>query len=201
MPAIDLSADIGLAALALLTVNLLLGLLLSVNFDPLRSWPHRRVDVLRLHNWTGYIALAAVTAHPIPLLFSPRMRFSLAQIAWPLHAPSQPVENLLGAIALYLVAVVVITSYFRVALGKRTWKTTHYLSYAAAALFFVHSLLLDPELRNRPLDWLDGEKVFVEICFLLMLTATIARCQHSQRNTKRLRVTPAAPRRPAAGVR
>jgi predicted ferric reductase len=198
--AIDLSAEIGLAALGLLTLNLLFGLLLSVNYDPLRGWPHRRIDVLQLHNWTGYIAAAVALAHPLPLLATSRMRFSWAQLAWPIHAPSQPVENLLGTAALYLVVLVVITSYYRVEMGKRSWKAIHYLSYAAAALFFVHSLLLDPELMNRPVDWLDGEKVFVEVCFVLVLAASLARWFHGQRNAKRLRITPAV-RRPAPVTR
>lgn len=188
--AIDLSGDLGQAALALLTINILLGLLISVRYDPLRSWPRRKLDIFDLHNWTGYIALAASALHPLPLLASSRMRFSLAQIAWPVHAPSQPTENLMGAISLYLVGVIVLTSYFRVSLGRRSWKLIHYLSYFAAALFFLHSLLLDPELRNQPVDWLDAEKVFVEVCFLLVVVASLARWKYGQRHPQRLRVTP-----------
>lgn len=188
--AIDLSGDLGQAALALLTINILLGLLISVRYDPLRNWPRRKLDIFDLHNWTGYIALAASALHPLPLLASSRMRFSLAQIAWPVHAPSQPTENFIGAISLYLVGVVVLASYFRVSLGRRSWKLIHYLSYVAAALFFLHSLLLDPELRNQPVDWLDAEKVFVEICFLLVVVASLARWKYGQRHPQRLRVTP-----------
>ena len=45
----------------------------------------------------------------------------------------QPVINALGALALYLVAFVVATSYFRVEIGRRRWKLLHYTTYAAAA--------------------------------------------------------------------
>ncbi|MGH9482999.1 MAG: ferric reductase-like transmembrane domain-containing protein [Terriglobales bacterium] len=227
MTAIDLSGNLGLAALALLTLNILLGLLISVRYDPwrhlgdalrasgrqlpgieasppsdqrerprqkvashLRAWPYQRWDIFHLHNWTGYIALAASALHPLPLLASARLPFSWGQIAWPVHAPSQPAENLIGALGLYLVAVVVLTSYFRVALGRKSWKLIHYLSYAAAALFFLHSLLLDPELQNRPVDWLDAEKVFVEVCLLLVVVASLARWKYGQRHPLRLRVTP-----------
>lgn len=191
MSAIDLSGNLGLAALALLTINLLLGLLISVRFDPLRSWPHQRWDIFQLHNWTGYIALAASVLHPLPLLASDRMRFTWGQILWPVNAPSQPTENLIGAISLYLLALVVLTSYFRIALGRKSWKLIHYLSYISAILFFLHSLLLDPLLQNRPVDWLDAEKVFVEVCFLLVFVASVARWQYGQANPQRLRVTPA----------
>lgn len=192
MTAIDLSGDLGLLALLLLTVNILLGLLISVRYDPLRSWPRRRVDIFQLHNWTGYIALAASVLHPLPLLDSARLPFTWAQIAWPTHAPSQPIGNLTGALGLYLVALVVVTSYFRVALGRSNWKLIHYLSYIAAGLFFYHSIVLDPELLNHPVDWLDGEKVFIEACLLIVAVASIARWQYGQRNQRRLRVTPAS---------
>lgn len=190
MSAIDLSANIGEIASVLLTLNILLGLLISVRYDPLRRFPHRAVDIFQLHNWTGYIALGVSALHPLPLLWSARMRFSLAQIAWPTHAPSQAVDNLLGAIALYLIAIVVVTSYFRVELGKPLWKKIHWVSYGAAVLFFVHGLLLDPELQNRPVDWLDAEKVWIEVCMLLVLVATLVRWRYAERHPMRLRVIP-----------
>lgn len=186
LSAIDLSAEIGLVALGLLTLNILLGLAISVRW----RWRWHGWDLFDLHNWTGYIALAASVAHPLPLLASARMRFSWAQIAWPVHAPSQPLDNLWGAIGLYLVALVVVTSYYRRWFGRANWKRLHYLAYAAAALFFIHSLLLDPELQNRPVDWLDAEKVFVEVCLLLVVVATLARWQYGQRHQQQLRVTP-----------
>lgn len=190
MTAIDLSGNLGEIAVALLTINILLGLLISVRYDPLRSWPRQRIDVFQLHNWTGYIALAACVLHPLPLFDSARMPFSWAQIAWPIHAPSQPIDNLIGAVGLYMIALVVVTSYFRVALGRKNWKLIHYLSYIAAVLFFYHSLVLDPELQGRAVDWLDAEKVFVEVCLLLVVIASLARWLYGRRNPQRLRITP-----------
>src|SRR6476660_6691196 len=46
--------------------------------------------------------------------------------------------------ALILVIIVVATSYFRRALGRHLWKTIHYATYAAAAIFFVHGIIADP---------------------------------------------------------
>jgi DMSO/TMAO reductase YedYZ heme-binding membrane subunit len=84
-----------------------------------------------------------------------------------------------------------VTSYFRVLLGRKSWKLIHYLSYISAILFFLHSLLLDPLIQNRPVDWLDAEKIFVEVCFLLIFVASIARWQYGQSHQQRLRITPA----------
>ncbi len=43
MTAVDVSGTIALGAVELLTANLLLGLLLSVGYNPTRQWPRQRV--------------------------------------------------------------------------------------------------------------------------------------------------------------
>jgi sulfoxide reductase heme-binding subunit YedZ len=179
--AIELSSDIGLVAVGLLTTNILLGLLMSVGYNPTRRWPRRRVKLFTLHNWTGYTALAAAALHPIVVLFSSTAGFRLLDIAVPIWSPTQPVENTLGAIGLYLVAFAVLTSYFRHVFGFRRWKQLHYTTYAAAAVFFLHSLLTDPELKNRPVDWIDAEKVYVEVCLLLVAGASAWRVARRSR--------------------
>jgi sulfoxide reductase heme-binding subunit YedZ len=146
-----------------------------VGYNPVRRWPRRRVKLFTLHNWTGYTALAAAALHPIVVLFSSTAGFRPLDIAVPIWSPTQPVENTLGAIGLYFVAFAVLTSYFRHVFGFHRWKQLHYTTYAAAVVFFVHSLLTDPELKNRPVDWLDAEKVYVELCAVAVTAATAAR--------------------------
>ena len=175
MSAIDLSSYVGLFALALLTANILLGLLMSVRYSTVRSWPHRQMNLFALHNWTGYTALCVAGLHPIILLFSKTAGFRWLDLLWPIHSPSQPVVNSLGAAAFYCLAVVVATSYFRLPLGRKRWKGLHYVAYISAALFFTHGILTDPELKHRPTDFLDAEKVFIEACLLVVLVAMIWR--------------------------
>jgi hypothetical protein len=74
-----------------------------------------------------------------------------------------------------LIAVVVVTSYFRLALGRRVWKAFHFVIYAAAAALFWHSIFTDPNLKNTPLDPFDGEKVYIEICCLLVVAFGVMR--------------------------
>src|SRR6476620_4173380 len=102
MTAIDLSNYAGLIALGLLTLNILLGLLIATKYNPVRRWPHRRINTVRLHNWTGYVALALALVHPVLILFSATAKFGLVDLLWPLGAPKQPLVNTFGAIALYL---------------------------------------------------------------------------------------------------
>ena len=176
--AVELSAYVALVGVGLLAANLLLGLLMAAGYNPARHWPYQRLKLFRLHNWSGYIALSIAILHPAILLFSSSPRFHLIDLLVPLWSPVQPFSNVLGAIALYLVMVVVVTSYFRRALGRRVWKSVHYGTYAAAIIFFIHGLIADPTITGRAIDYIDGEKVYVEICAVSFLLLAIWRIRH-----------------------
>jgi predicted ferric reductase len=176
--ALDLSADIGLVAVGLATLNLLIGSLIAMRYSPWRYWPHHRFNVFRIHNWTGYLLLATCVAHPIALLFSSTAGFRIRDILYPVHSPSQPLDNTIGAIALYSLAVVVVTSYFRLRLGRRLWKSFHFVVYAAALALFWHSIFTDPNLKHSPADPFDAEKVFIEICGLTVIVCGLLRWRY-----------------------
>jgi predicted ferric reductase len=175
MSAIDLSSYFGLTAMTLLTFNILIGLVMSVKYNPVRNWPHRRINTFKIHNWTAYIALAVAALHPVIILFSSTAKFSLIDILYPVNAPKQPWINVLGALALYSLTFVVVTSYFRRELGRKTWKTLHFTAYGTAILLYFHGIFTDPNLKDAPIDFLDGEKVYVELCFLIVLAAAALR--------------------------
>src|SRR5438045_9614195 len=105
MTAIELSGYFGLAAMTLLTFNILIGLVMSVKYNPVRK----------------------------------------------------------------------VTSYFRRELGRKKWKSLHFTAYGTAALFYIHGILTDPNLKDNPIDFLDAEKVYVELCMLLVIVAVAMR--------------------------
>lgn len=190
MTAVDVSGTIALGAIGLLTLNLLLGLLLSIGYNPTRQWPRQRVKLFTFHNWTGYIAFGAVVLHAGALLFSSEPKFRVYDILFPIESPVQPFSNNLGAIGFYLVTIVVVTSLKRVrtALGRHWWKIVHYTTYAAAAVFFTHGIIADPLLKNRPVDFIDAEKIYVEGCALAVLVATWLRIRYRRSITRAARV-------------
>ncbi len=118
MTAQDLSTYLGLLAIGLLTFNIILGLLISFRYQAKKHYPYIHINIFKIHNWTGYIALGVVFLHPVLLLFSKTAGFKIIDIAAPLWSPTQSTINTLGAIALYLLAFVVVTSYFRVQIGQ-----------------------------------------------------------------------------------
>lgn len=184
---LDLSAYVGLVAVGVITLNLLLGMLMAFRYSPHRFWPHRRFNYFRLHNWSGYVALTVSLLHPAVLLLNKDPRFRVLDLVYPVHSPSQPLENTIGAIALYLLALVVITSYVRLRLGRHLWKAFHFSIYFAAAALFFHSLITDPALKGDPIDWFDGGKLFVASCFGLIAVVSLLRWRYSRRKALHLR--------------
>jgi methionine sulfoxide reductase heme-binding subunit len=180
MTAVEFSGTVALVAIGLLTLNLLLGLLLSIGYNPTRQWPKLPVKLFTLHNWTAYIAFAAIVIHAGALLLSSDPPFRLYDILVPIESPVQPFSNNLGALGFYLVTIVVVTSLkrARIALGRHWWKLVHFTTYAAALVFFAHGIIADPKLQNRPIDFIDAEKVYIELCAAAVAAATVWRIRH-----------------------
>jgi methionine sulfoxide reductase heme-binding subunit len=186
--AIDISSVAGLVAVGIFTAQILLGLLLSVGYNPIRHWPRiRGVKLFTFHNWLGYIGLAVALTHPLILLASSSAGFTLFDVFIPIWSPTQPIPNTLGAVAFYLVAFVAVTSYLRRVFGHHRWKQLHYTSYAAAFVFLLHGVWADPLLKNRPPDFIDAEKAYVEGCAVLIGAATAWRFR--KRRVRRQRRT------------
>jgi predicted ferric reductase len=189
---LDVSSTLGLIATAVLTFNLLLGILLSTAYRRSPVWKGlppwlKKVSLDDLHNWTAYVALAVALAHPLMLLPYAAERYRLTDLVFPLHAPHQPLWTCLGALALYALIVVIVTTQKAVKrrMGFRAWKNIHLISYGTALLFVVHGIFMDPDLKDRPVDWLDGEKLVSELCGVVLIAATVIRYRYYRRSLQR----------------
>lgn len=175
MTLLDLCSYLGLGAAGAAGANLLLGLLISMRYSPVRNWPHRRVNLFALHQWTAYLTILLTLSHPIVLLFVKEPKFRIFDLLLPIQSPLQPWINVAGAAAMYLLLIVLITSLLRTQIGRPIWRSLHYLVFPAAVLMFVHSILTDPDLKDGHPDLLDGGKVFLEILALVCLLAIALR--------------------------
>lgn len=187
---IDWSGTTGLVAIVILSLNILMGLLLSSRYNFVRNWPHRRIPLYKMHNWTGYVALGIVLLHPVLLLFQSTVTFRVIDVLWPINSPQQPLINTAGAVAAYALVFIVVTSYFRARIGLRMWKIMHYTSYFAAPVFFVHGILTNPNLDNKPADLIDGGKFLVYACLLIVASAITWRVISGARRAKRPALRP-----------
>ena len=171
---LDLSAYLGLIAVAAVTINMLLGVLMIFRYSPVRYWPHRRFNYFQLHNWTGYIALFFATLHPIVLLFNKSPKFRILDIVYPRPFPATATRKHYRR----------HRSLHRRPHGRHflssasnsaaaLWKAFHFTVYLGAVALFWHSLFTDPDLQHHPVDWFDGGKVFVESCAAIILVTML----------------------------
>jgi methionine sulfoxide reductase heme-binding subunit len=182
---LDVSSFLGLTALVVLTVNFLLGLMLSTAYKRSVYWKRlparvRKIKVQQVHNWTAYVALGCILLHPGILLLDSATKFFLADILIPFHSDYQTAWTALGTVSFYAVLLVIITTQkaIRRRMGFRLWKNIHLVSYATALLMCVHGIFLDPELKNRTPDFFDGEKLLCEACLVILISASVIRMRY-----------------------
>lgn len=109
------------------------------------------------------------------------------------HAQAAQLDGISGA--LYVLAFTVVTSYFRFEIGRKLWKPMHYATYVLFVLYAFHAVLTDPTLKDAPLDPLDAEKVYIELCILIVVVATTLRVRWSMKQPPPRHHRPKPPRR------
>lgn len=172
METIELSGILGLISLGCLTANFIVGLFIWAKSSI--KLPYN-LTFLALHKFTGYSAAITIILHVILIPLDPASEFTWTDLLLPLWTVHQPFANTFGAITLYLIAVVVITSYYKEKMKYSVWRTIHFTSYFAAVPLFIHAIVTDPLLKDRPIDWLDAEKAFVELCAVIVLGLMVYR--------------------------
>jgi predicted ferric reductase len=109
----------------------------------------------------------------IPL--DPLSGFSWTDLLLPAWTEHQPLANTFGSIAFYLIGIVIISSYYKSRIALKTWRVLHFLSYFAVVPLILHSVITDPKLQDRPIDWFDAEKLFVLLCCVVIFGLTVYR--------------------------
>ncbi len=170
METIEISGIIGMIALAALAANFFVGITIWSN----SKLPFGLVlpfgwTLLQLHKFTGYSAAISILIHILLLPLDPLSKFSWSDLLLPAWTEHQPLANTFGAVALYLLALVIISSYYKSSIKLSTWRLLHFLSYFAIVPLVLHSVITDPKLQDRPIDWLDAEKIFVILCCLAIV--------------------------------
>ena len=185
---IDISGALGLIASGILFVNMVLGMFLSTGYKKSNRYKKlpekiKAIDVYQLHNYTAYAALVFTLGHILLIPLDNTSNFTYSNLIMPWTAPNQSNIVMLGFIALIGLLLLIITTQkvIKQKLGFRTWKNIHLVAYIMALLFVVHGLLMDPLLKDRPLDWLDAEKAFSELLLLAVIVSGYMRYQYHRK--------------------
>ena len=129
----------GYTALALLTLAVALGLLLSLRVGSPR-WP--RFLTNDLHEHVTLVALWFVGLHGVSVLVDPYMRFGWADVLVPLASPYRPPGMALGILGGYLWLAVWLSAKVRRQIGYTAWRRLHYATYGVYAFALLHTVLV-----------------------------------------------------------
>ena len=100
----------------------------------------RRTVTDRLHEDLSFWGLLLGATHATLLMFDDYIQFTWESILVPFAASYRPDAVAWGIFALYLTALLVLTSKARRFIGLRLWRAIHLLAFAAFGLLTAHGL-------------------------------------------------------------
>ncbi len=146
-----LNRGTGVVLLVLLTVSTCLGLFAS------RGEAGGRVPAFVrqvLHRDLSLLAVALLAVHVVTAVADSYVDIRWWQAFSPLGASYQPLWLGLGAVALDLIAVVVVSSLLRAWLSWRTWRALHWLAYLAWPISLAHGVGIGTDATVGWARWL-----------------------------------------------
>jgi methionine sulfoxide reductase heme-binding subunit len=135
----------GLAALALLTMSVVLGVISVVRIHSPR-WP--RFALAQLHRNLALLALAFGVVHVCTSVIDSFVPIGIADAVVPFAAGYRPLWIAMGTIGADLMLAVLITTALRRRVGFHAWHSVHLLSYACWATAVLHSVAIGSDARS-----------------------------------------------------
>ena len=137
----------GTVALVLLTVSVVIGIASARRYAPGRIG---RFEVAAAHRNASVLALVFLAAHIVTAIADAYVPLGWVSVVIPFASPYRTLWTGLGTVAFDLLAVVALTSAVRLRLGVRSWKTVHYLAYAAWPPAVFHAAGTGTDTRLKP---------------------------------------------------
>jgi sulfoxide reductase heme-binding subunit YedZ len=141
----------GFTAYELLAFTALLGLTSSAGVWD--RWKVRRL-VTQWHQFASSLVIAFLVLHLWGLHEDKTIPFPWSKLLVPFSASYRPLYTGFGALALYGLAVLLVTSYLRPHIGSRVWRTVHFLSIPVFVLVTLHGLLSGTDAASVWAAWM-----------------------------------------------
>jgi sulfoxide reductase heme-binding subunit YedZ len=139
-----LSRGSGAVSLILLSTSVVLGIVDQQHWRSAR-WP--RFTLHGLHRWVSLFAVSFLSIHIASAVLDSFAPIRLLDAVVPFESRYRPLWLGFGALALDILLAVTVTSLMRKRLGQRTWRTVHWLSYAAWPVALLHGLGSGSDVR------------------------------------------------------
>ncbi len=172
-----LSRSMAIISYLLIWLSVVWGLLMTTKLS--RIWPGH-VTTADLHKYISILGLGLAALHGFLLLGDKYMNMSLAQLFVPFTVQAyRPGWVGLGQIALYLLALIIVSFYIRQFLGQKLWRATHFLSFLTFFAVLIHGLAAGSDTMTPGMFfayYLTGT-VVVFLTFFRIFTAKFAKKQ------------------------
>lgn len=127
----------GLTAFVLLSISILMGIAIRVralDFLMGRGW------VNELHQTISVLSLIFVVFHVALVLLHDYVPFSLVEVLVPFASDWKPGAAALGTISLYLLVLLIGSSWLRPNIGFKTWRAIHFAGFLAWPIAMLHGV-------------------------------------------------------------
>jgi sulfoxide reductase heme-binding subunit YedZ len=162
------SRAMGVTAYMALSVNVVLGLLLSTRRGD--RWIPRGQSV-EVHQWLSGATLGLVAAHALLLLGDGFIRFDALDVFVPFIDPYRSLAVGLGVLGAYVAFLVHWSFSLRRVIGIATWRRLHYLTFLFFVFATLHGVFAGTDSRSTGMAamyWIVGGSVFVLVVYRLL---------------------------------
>ena len=166
-----LSRTTGLLSWVLLAIATLWGLLVTSRVLERRPSPAWLLD---LHRYLGTLTLALAAVHVAAIFFDDFVDYTIAELFVPFLSDLDTTAVALGAISLWLLAIVQISSWSRGHIPNVLWRRLHYVSAPLIVLAGLHGVLIGTDIGN-PIVAILGLVLSAEIILVLGLRVRFGR--------------------------
>lgn len=179
-----LSRATAFVSLTILWISMGLGLGLSNKMA--RLWPGAPA-AFAIHEYVSLLGLAFALFHALVLLGDRYINFSVSQILLPFSTVDyRPTWVGLGQIGFYVWLIVALSFYVRSAIGQKTWRVIHYLSFAIYMMGLVHGLFSGTDTPSSWATWYywtSGGSLLFLLVYRIVNTITEKLTPGAQRQT------------------
>jgi predicted ferric reductase len=118
-----------------------------------RLWPGAPA-AFAIHEYVSLLGLAFALFHGLILLGDHYINFTVAQVFTPFSTVDyRPTWVGIGQLSFYIWLFVALSFYVRSAIGQKTWRVIHYLSFAMYIMGLVHGLFSGTDSSANWAQW------------------------------------------------
>ena len=171
-----LSRGAGFVALGLLWISMMLGV--GITNKLARFWPGIP-PTMAIHEYTSLLGLFFAAFHGLILLGDQYSQYKLVQLLMPFGSVQyRPTWVALGQIGFYAWFIIAITFYIRKAIGKKTWRVLHYVSFICFLGAVVHGVTSGTDTATvwaQDFYWITGGSLLFLVVYRTLTSGKPAR--------------------------